>query len=78
MATLQTPTTEASLMPETIKGKMTAVTDQLWTMKEPLSKVTWFMPDVTVNATVMNVLQESWKVDAAFRPTGTNVYDMSA
>ena len=62
----------------TIKGNMTAVTDQLWTLKEDLSNATWFMPNMTVNSTVEAVLEESWKVDAAFRPTSTNAYDLSS
>ena len=45
-------------MVPTIKGNMTAVTDQLWTLKEDLSTATWFMPNMTANSTVEAVLEE--------------------
>lgn len=77
LSTLQTPTLEATLMIPTIKGNMTGVTNQLWTLKESLSNVTWFMPNTTTNSTVQAQLEASWRMDAGFRTSSNNIYDLS-
>ncbi len=66
MDTLDTPAAVGTMKMTTIKGVMTAVSNGVWTLNEAITEISWMMPNVTKNETLLNALEEQWPIDAAF------------